>query len=150
MTDITMIIETYAKTEEDLGHYIFAKNLYESIDVIDSLRADVARKNSLIQSVIDQIDNMALKVRHEDDSDELWKMRSILEEVIMVNFVKMIDPPAGWRYGFPKVIPENVGNVKNGEKSVIEWLLENGYPQREIDSLGDNLHCRYWYQEIKE
>ena len=51
---------------------------------------------------------------------------------------KMIDPPSGWRYGFPKEIPENVTNVK-------KWLIENGYPQTEIDSFGDMFICRYWY-----
>ena len=38
----------------------------------------------------------------------------------------MIDPPSGWRYGFPKVIPEDVTDT-------IQWLLDNGYPQHEID-----------------
>jgi len=51
----------------------------------------------------------------------------------------MIDPPSGWKYGFPKPLPEEVENVK-------EWLLEQGYPQREIDLCGKHFHYRTWEQ----
>jgi hypothetical protein len=52
----------------------------------------------------------------------------------------MIDPPSGWRYGFPKPMPPEVTDVK-------KWLVDNGYPQSMIDSLGDNLRCRFWESE---
>ena len=54
--------------------------------------------------------------------------------------VKMIDPPSGWKYGFPKPIPEDV-------KDELKWLVENGYPQEEIDSCGKHFWCRYWIGE---
>lgn len=57
--------------------------------------------------------------------------------------VHYIDPPSGWKYGFPKVLPEGVENV-------MEWLLENGYPQWEIDSCGEHFHCGHWEEEIDE
>jgi len=58
--------------------------------------------------------------------------------------VIMIDPPSGWKYGFPKVLPEDRDmNTFNTKK----WLVENGYPQREIDSCGDYFYCRYWERE---
>lgn len=31
--------------------------------------------------------------------------------------MKMIDPPSGWLYGFPKPIPDDVKDVK-------EWLIQ--------------------------
>lgn len=49
----------------------------------------------------------------------------------------IIDPPSGWRYGFPKPIPNDV-------KDVNKWLVENGYPQTIIDELGEYFFCRYW------
>ena len=55
--------------------------------------------------------------------------------------VTMIDPPSGWKYGFPKVLPENT-------KDTLKWLVENGYPQQEIDSLGDQFFCRHWETEL--
>ena len=53
----------------------------------------------------------------------------------------IIDPPSGWKYGFPKPIPEDRKN------DVLVWLVEQGYPQSEIDDLGDYFPCRYWEQE---
>jgi hypothetical protein len=56
---------------------------------------------------------------------------------------RMIDPPSGWRYGFPKVIPNDVKDVKG-------WLVENGYPQWEIDSYGDYFYYRFWLEKDNE
>ncbi len=47
-----------------------------------------------------------------------------------------VDPPSGWKYGFPK--------VWNGEGNMTEWLLDEGYPQKEIDSCGDYFFVRQW------
>ena len=55
----------------------------------------------------------------------------------------IIDPPSGWKYGFPKPIPED------RIEDVLVWLVEQGYPQSEIDSLGEIFTdcCRYWEQD---
>lgn len=58
----------------------------------------------------------------------------------MMAKVQMIDPPAGWKYGFPKALPENVTDVRG-------WLVENGYPQKEIDACGDHFYCKRWEEE---
>lgn len=52
--------------------------------------------------------------------------------------ITMIDPPGGWRFGFPKELPDPK------PESIVEWLVENGYPQDEITSLGENFFCRYF------
>lgn len=51
--------------------------------------------------------------------------------------MKMIDPPSGWLYGFPKPIPDDVKDVK-------EWLIQQGYPKKLIDDFGEHFYCRYW------
>jgi len=53
------------------------------------------------------------------------------------NRIKMIDPPKGWIYGFPKPIPDDVKDPR-------EWLVKNGYPKKLIDDLGEHFYCRYW------
>ena len=58
--------------------------------------------------------------------------------------VLLIDPPSGWRYGFPKIYPEEA----NGR--TLEWLVEVGYPQWEIDKMKEHFYSRYWEQEIDE
>lgn len=50
---------------------------------------------------------------------------------------KMIDPPGGWKYGFPKVLPDGVTDINS-------WFVQNGYPQSEIDKCGKYFHYRTW------
>lgn len=59
-----------------------------------------------------------------------------------LKMIKMIDPPAGWKYGFPKAISDDVTDV-------IAWLVENGYPQEEIDSLGEHFYWREWEEDAE-
>ena len=58
--------------------------------------------------------------------------------------ITIIDPPSGWKYGFPKPIPED------RKKDSMVWLVEQGYPQEEIDSLGEYFFCRYWEMDENE
>jgi hypothetical protein len=50
----------------------------------------------------------------------------------------IIDPPSGWKYGFPKPIPED------RRYDSLTWLVEQGYPQHLIDDLGEHFYCRFW------
>lgn len=63
----------------------------------------------------------------------------------MKRIVTMVDPPSGWKYGFPKILPESA----KGE-SYFTWLISEGYPQAEIDNMGDHFYSRYWDQEVDE
>lgn len=51
---------------------------------------------------------------------------------------KIIDPPSGWKYGFPKEIPEDIVTPEELKK----WLIEVGYPEKSIE-LALN-YSRYW------
>lgn len=50
----------------------------------------------------------------------------------------MIDPPRGWNYGFPKELPAEVKDVRS-------WLIENGYPESQVDFAMKYL--RMWVSE---
>ncbi len=53
--------------------------------------------------------------------------------------IMIYDPPAGWRYGFPrqyKPLP--------GEK-LADTLRRDGYPEKEDPDFAAN-HCRFWEQ----
>jgi hypothetical protein len=50
-----------------------------------------------------------------------------------------VDPPSGWRWGFPKIYDR----LEHGD-SVLAWLVAEGYPQVEIDRLGDHFFTRQW------
>lgn len=59
----------------------------------------------------------------------------------MKNKVTMVDPPSGWKYGFPKPYPNKYeGNLR-------EWLVKNGYPQSEIDYFKEHFPVRFWEED---
>ena len=43
----------------------------------------------------------------------------------------MIDPPSGWKYGFPRKIPISV-NI-HSDQEFKQWLLDCGYPEKDLD-----------------
>jgi hypothetical protein len=53
----------------------------------------------------------------------------------------MIDPPSGWKYGFPKPYDQK----KDGHLKT--FLKKNGYPTKDIDFALEN--CRMFYEEIE-
>lgn len=55
--------------------------------------------------------------------------------------VLLIDPPSGWKYGFPRPYD------KKDDQTLEEWLVEKGYPQSLIDQ-GMTRHCRYWETDV--
>lgn len=48
------------------------------------------------------------------------------------------DPPSGWKFGFPKIYD------RNEYPDFYKWIVEEGYPQSEIDSYDGQFYCRFW------
>ena len=60
--------------------------------------------------------------------------------------VTMIDPDEGWRYGFPKMLPNELKG-----KDITEWLIEKGYPIEKLEEWNNTLGyvpMRTWETEI--
>jgi hypothetical protein len=51
----------------------------------------------------------------------------------------LIDPPEGWRYGFPKRIPKAIYRKRHLIK---QWLIDKGYPKDLMDSYKDHFYYR--------
>lgn len=70
--------------------------------------------------------------------------------------VTICDPPSGWKYGFPKVVPQEVMEALKAARptgsttAFTDWLVFCGYPQSLIESYGEHFYCRYWEQEEDE
>lgn len=47
----------------------------------------------------------------------------------------LIDPPEGWKYGFPKTYEDQYSDLK-------AFCIANGYPSPLVDSYGDYFHIR--------
>lgn len=59
----------------------------------------------------------------------------------------MIDPPSGWRYGFPKPVHDEFHTLGK-DFDLARWLIAEGYPASDIELALK--HSRYWTQEIDE
>ena len=60
--------------------------------------------------------------------------------------VTMIDPDEGWRYGFPKMLPNELKG-----KDINDWLIEKGYPVEKLKHLNNKLGYvpeRTWETEV--
>ena len=68
---------------------------------------------------------------------------------MMKKVVTMCDPPSGWKWGFPKVMPEGL----IGE-AFYEWLISEGMPRSEIDYWNNSqlgyMPIRCWNEEFDE
>ena len=51
-----------------------------------------------------------------------------------------VDPPEGWRWGFPKLCPADQVHRMS------DWLIESGYPEEQRDSYGKYFHVRCWHE----
>jgi hypothetical protein len=54
----------------------------------------------------------------------------MMSEQSQKNTILFIDPPSGWKYGFPKPAPLNLREMEASDLS--NWLVQNGYPLREV------------------
>lgn len=57
---------------------------------------------------------------------------------------KYYDPPAGWRYGFPKEY-----NPSNPLETVASTLRRDGYPQELLEQ-GMDKYTRFWESEEED
>lgn len=56
----------------------------------------------------------------------------------------MVDPPSGWRYGWPKECPREL--VDASDEEFKEWVLDKGYPNHLVEQ-GMLKHCRFWVED---
>ena len=63
----------------------------------------------------------------------------------MNNNIKVwVDPPEGWKYGFPKFYMKD-----NKPGNFNKWLISNGYPAKIITYFGNSFDCRFWEEKEK-
>jgi hypothetical protein len=86
----------------------------------------------LLEEVHDQFDHQANKPEERDIVREMCEDLLTLHDKKQAESsdVKYIDPPEGWKYGFPKLLP-------TGETDIYAWLVKEGYPRSLIEEFGD-------------
>ena len=61
--------------------------------------------------------------------------------------VLMIDPPEGWKYGFPKPVHEEYHTLGD-DFDLKRWLIDERYPQKDIDLALK--YSRYWEKDLDD
>ena len=75
---------------------------------------------------------------NEQKYDNLHVISIKLKDLSMQSEMIWVDPPEGWKYGFPAIYdPE-----KDGQLS--EWIVKKGYPVSLIQEYGDVWSVRCW------
>lgn len=57
--------------------------------------------------------------------------------------VLVVDPPEGWRFGFPKIVPEWLK-----PEDMDAWIVQQGYPRVIRDTGCSELIYKLWYREV--
>lgn len=55
-----------------------------------------------------------------------------------------VDPPEGWRYGFPKIYNADT----DGDSR--DWMIREGYPEEKIIQMGEYFYCGMWSADEEE
>jgi len=65
------------------------------------------------------------------------------EDLSMQSNMIWVDPPEGWKYGFPAIYDPNT----DGQMS--DWIVRKGYPLLTIKEYGESWAVRCWPVEVK-
>lgn len=57
----------------------------------------------------------------------------------------VVDPPEGWRYGFPKAVPK--GYMKMSWEDKKKWYISEGYPAEKIEEMGNFFYVSMWHKD---
>ena len=84
---------------------------------------------------------------HNEQKHDNLSVISIKSEDLSIKSEKemqiWVDPPEGWRYGFPAIYdPDTDGQMS-------EWIVRKGYPLLTIKEYGDAWAVRCWPVEVK-
>jgi hypothetical protein len=85
-------------------------------------------------------DKVATDVHHnEQNSDHLVNILTNLSIKSQDLSIRLwVDPPEGWRYGFPAIYDPAIDGVMR------DWIISKGYPAKLIQEYGDSWAVRCW------
>jgi hypothetical protein len=114
------------------------REAYEG-DIVSRLRnwrgLHLASSGDLFEEAADEIERLRLSQRADFPEPENSAIEENTQQAAMVIPDRvLVDPPQGWRYGFPKVWD------RRENPDCREWLVENGYPRTLAD---EGLPCTF-------
>lgn len=85
------------------------------------------------------IQSKDLSIKREKAMREVQRLGQEIQGEHMI----WVDPPEGWKYGFPAIYdPVNDGKMR-------DWIVRKGYPLLTIKEYGESWAVRTWPVEVK-
>jgi hypothetical protein len=97
-------------------------SLWRKRKTSDKVATDVHHNEQNPDHLVNILTNLSIK--SQDLSIRLW-----------------VDPPEGWRYGFPAIYDPAIDGVMR------DWIISKGYPAKLIQEYGDSWAVRCWSAE---
>ena len=92
---------------------------------------------NIVTNLSIQSDNLSIK--REKAMREVQRLGQEIQGEHMI----WVDPPEGWKYGFPAIYdPVNDGKMR-------DWIVRKGYPLLTIKEYGEQWMVRCWPVEVK-
>ena len=110
----------------------------------DKLATNVYHNEQKPNDLVNIVTN--LSIQSDDLSIKSEKaMREVqrLGQEIQGEHMIWVDPPEGWKYGFPAIYDPNT----DGQMS--DWIVRKGYPLLTIKEYGESWAVRCWPVEVK-
>jgi len=115
-------------------------SLWRKRKTSDKVATDVHHNEQKQDTLSDPLDRL-----HEENMrlglyDGVYDL-SIQSKDLSMHSKIWVDPPEGWRYGFPAIYdPEKDGQMR-------DWIISKGYPAKLIQEYGDSWAVRCWSAE---
>ena len=84
---------------------------------------------------------IAPNVHHNEQKYDTLPVISIKWKDLSMQSRIWVDPPEGWRYGFPAIYDPAIDGVMR------DWIISKGYPAKLIQEYGDSWAVRCWSAE---
>ena len=119
-------------------------SLWRKRKTSDNLAPNVHHNEQKPDHLVNIVTNLSiqskdLSIKREKAMREVQRLGQEIQGEHMI----WVDPPEGWKYGFPAIYdPVNDGKMR-------DWIVRKGYPLLTIKEYGEQWMVRTWPVEVK-
>ena len=119
-------------------------SLWRKRKTSDNLAPNVHHNEQKPDHLVNIVTNLSiqskdLSIKREKAMREVQRLGQEIQGEHMI----WVDPPEGWKYGFPAIYdPVNDGKMR-------DWIVRKGYPLLTIKEYGESWAVRTWPVEVK-
>jgi hypothetical protein len=118
-------LEAMKRVHEDAMHIIGSRN-----EEIANLKEQISDLNYELDVVYNDHEDYDDEDDDEDECPSVSARNPNLNGTAVTEII--LDPPSGWKYGFPKTMKDPSKYNTHPNRDMNAWLFANGYPLEEI------------------